>query len=99
MGFQVWLWGIWVGFWVAVLHALRVLVCAGAGSRQSSSDRQLVYASCPWVVDRQGLVLVSPVIFWCWRCRLSAVGLGALELTWNVFNVVVSGLVLMLNCS
>ena len=58
----------------------------------------VVYASCPWVVNGRGLVLVSPVIFWCWWCGFSAVSLGALELTWNVSNVVVSGLVLMLDC-
>ena len=57
-----------------------------------------LYASCPWAVDGWGLVLVLPVIFRCWWCGLSAVGLGALELTWNVSKVVVSGLVLMLNC-
>ena len=48
---------------MAALPVLRVLVCTGIGSRQSRSDRQLVYASCPWAVDGQGLVLVSPVIF------------------------------------
>ena len=73
-------------------------VCTGIGSRQSRSDRQLVYASSPWAVVGRGLVLVSPVIFGCQWCGLSSVGLGALELTWNVSNVVVSGLVLMLNC-
>ena len=62
------------------------------------SDRQLVYASCPWAVDGWGMVLVSPVILWCRWCGLSAVGLGVLELTWNASNVVVSGLVLMLDC-
>ena len=103
-GFQDWLWGNWVGFWVAALPALRMLVFTGISSRQSRSDRELVYASCPWVVDGRGIgfgvpchFLVSPVIFWCWWCCLSAVGLGALELTWNVSNVVVSGLVLMLD--
>ena len=83
---------------MAALPALRVLVCARTSSRQSRSDRQLVYASCPWVVYGRGLVLVSPVILWRLWCGLSAVGLGALLLTWNVSNVVVSGLVLMLDC-
>ena len=83
---------------MVALPALRVLVCTGISSRQSRCDRQLVYASFAWVVDARGLVLVSPVIFWYWWCSLSAVGLGALELTWNVPNVVVSGLVLMLDC-
>ena len=32
--------------WLRALLALRVLVCTGIGSRQSGSDRQLVYASC-----------------------------------------------------
>ena len=83
---------------MAALPALRVLVCTGIGSRQSGSDGQLVYASCPWAVDGRGLVLVSPVVFWCRWCGLSAVGLGAPELTWNVSNVVVSGLVLVPHC-
>ena len=83
---------------MAALPALRVLVCAGIGSRNPGSDRQLVYASCPWAVDGQRLVLVSPVISWCRWCGLSAIGLGAPELTWNVFNMVVSGLVLLLHC-
>ena len=39
-----------------------------------------------------------PCHFWCWWCGLSAVGLDALELTWNVISVVVFGLVLMLDC-
>ena len=43
---------------MAALPALRVLVCAGISLRQSISDRQLVYASCHWVVDGRGLVLV-----------------------------------------
>ena len=43
---------------MAALPALKVLVCAGISLRQSRSDRQLVYASCPWVVDGWGLVLV-----------------------------------------
>ena len=34
-------------------------MCPGISLRQSRSDRQLVYASCPWVVDGRGLVLVS----------------------------------------
>ena len=72
-------------------------MCTGIGSRQSRSDRQLVYDSCPWAVDGRGLVLVSPVFSVSW-CGLSAAGLGALELTWNVSKVVVSGLVLMLDC-
>ena len=73
---------------MAALPALRVLVCAGIDSCQWRSDTQLVYASCPWAVDGRGLVSVSPVILWCRRCGLSAVGLGAPELTWNVSNVV-----------
>ena len=73
-----------VGFLVAALPALRVLVCAGIDSCQAKSDRQLVYASCPWAVDGQGLVLVSPVSFGCRWCGLSAVGLSTPELTWNV---------------
>ena len=43
---------------MAALPALRVLVCAGISLRQSRSDRQLVYASCHWVIDGRGLVLV-----------------------------------------
>ena len=57
-GFQGWFWGGWVGCWVAALPLLRVFVCTGIGLRQSRSDRQLVYASCPWVIDGRGLVLV-----------------------------------------
>ena len=48
---------------MAALPALRVLVCTRIDSRQSRSDRQLVYASCPWAVDGQALVSVSSVIF------------------------------------
>ena len=98
-GIQGWLWGVWVGYGRAAPPALRVLVCTRIRLPASGGfDRQLVYASCPWAVDGQRLVLVSPVIFGCRWCNLSAVGLGALELTWNVSNVVVSGLVLMLDC-
>ena len=43
---------------MAALPALRVLVCAGISLRLSRSNRQLVYASCLWVVDGRGLVLV-----------------------------------------
>ena len=43
---------------MAALPALRVLVCAGISLHQSRSDRQLVYASCSWVIDGRGLVLV-----------------------------------------
>ena len=38
-------------------------MCNGIASRQARFDRQLVYASGPWAVDRWGLVLVSPAIF------------------------------------
>ena len=93
-----WIWGIWVGFCVAALPALSVLVCTGIGSGQSRSDRQLVYASCPWAIDGRGIGFGVPCQFLVSWCGLSVVGLGALELTWNVSNVVVSGLVLMPDC-
>ena len=57
-GFQGWLWEIWVGFWVAALPALRVLVCARTSSRQSRSDRQLVL---PVVLG----LLMGGDWFWC----------------------------------
>ena len=40
---------------ILIIH-LRVLVSAGISLRLSRSDRQLVLASCPWVVDGRGLV-------------------------------------------
>ena len=89
-GFQGWFQGGWVGCWVAALPPLRVLVCAGISLHQSRSNRQLVYASCPWVIDGRGLVLV-PLSFLVLVVRSSAVGLDALGLTWNVSNVVVFG--------
>ena len=51
-----------------------------------------------WTVDGRESVLVPPGIFWCWWCGLPAFGLGAPELTWDVSDVVVSCLVLMLDC-
>ena len=44
---------------------LRVLVCTGIDSRQLWSDKQLVYASCPWAFNGRGPVLVSlsPLLF------------------------------------
>ena len=52
-------------WWLAALHALRVLVCTKLGLCQSGSDRQLVYTSFLLTVGGQELVLVFPSIFFC----------------------------------
>ena len=39
-------------------HLINLDMCSGISLRQSRSDRQLVYASCSWVIDGRGLVLV-----------------------------------------
>ena len=51
------------------------LVCTGISSCQSGSDGQLVYTSCPWAVDGQGLV-------WCPLSFFSVDGGVFLQLAW-----------------
>ena len=70
---------------MAALPALRVLVCAGISLRQSRSDRQLVYASCSWVIDGRGSVLVPRsflvlvVLPFCRRPGCSGVNLECIQ--------------------
>ena len=93
-GIQGWLWGVWGG-------------CASCtGSVGVHHDwftpvGVLIDECTPvvcWAVDGRKSILVSPGTFRCWWCGLSDFGLSSLELTWDVSNVVVSSLGLMLDC-
>ena len=97
-GIQGWLWSVCVGYGVATLPALGVLVWTRIGLRQSGVviNNWCKPVVC-WAVDGQESVLVPPGIFGFWWCGLSGFGPGAPELTCAVLNVVVSGLVLMLD--
>ena len=80
--------GLAVG-WLRCLH-WECWCALGSVHASPESDRQLVYASCPLGCWWAGICFGVPCHFWCRWCGLSAVGLGAPELTWKVSSVVVS---------
>ena len=76
---QGWFWGIWVGFSVAALPALRVLVCSGIGSRQSRSDDN-------WCMPVVLGLLMGGDWFWCHLLFFGVAGAAFLWLAWVLWS-------------